>query len=54
MKELFCACDAITEGAVFLNAADGSTIAAVDLYKNSNDAASLVVDPAKKIAYIPS
>ena len=53
-KELFCACDAITEGAVFLNAADGSTIAAVDLYKNSNDAASLVVDPAKKIAYIPS
>ena len=53
-NELFCACDAITDGAVFLNAADGSVIATVDLYKNSNDAASLVVDPAKKIVYVPS
>lgn len=53
-KELFCACDATTEGAVFLNAADGTVIAKVDLYKNSNDAASLSVDPVKKIAYIPS
>ena len=53
-KELFCACDGITGAGVFLNAADGTVIAAVDLYKNSNDASSMCVDPAKKIAYIPS
>ena len=53
-KELFCACDCITGGGVFLNAADGTVVASVDLYKNSNDASSLCVDPVKKIAYIPS
>lgn len=53
-NELFCACDATTDGAVFLHAADGAVIAAIDLYKNSNDAACFSVDPVRKIAYIPS
>ena len=53
-NELFCACDAMTGGGVFLNATDGTTIASVDLYKNCNDGSSISVDPVKKIAYIPS
>ena len=53
-NELFCACDAMTGGGVFLSASDGHTIATVDLYKNCNDGGSISVDPVKKIAYIPS